>query len=148
MYETRGGTPTNIWLSYLLSCTKGEEVQAGISRKEGKFVGYCENSKVYKIYLPGHRNIEFNRDATFDEDPALGKARDTSPILSIIERRDDIMNEDTELSMLEPDLADEPKVPMDHLDPPPCDPRTRKGPLWLRDTLQDAERHLASRGTF
>ena len=38
---------------------------------------------------------------------------------------------------------------MDPIDPPLGDPSTsRKRPLWLKDTLEDAEKHIASRGTF
>jgi len=38
---------------------------------------------------------------------------------------------------------------MDPIDPPPSDPSTsRKIALWLKDTLEDAERHIAPRGTF
>lgn len=37
---------------------------------------------------------------------------------------------------------------MDPLGPPPHDPPTRKRPLWVRDTLQDAEQHVAPRGMF
>ena len=43
------------------------------------------------------------------------------------------------------DVVDDPMEP---LDPPPCDPPTRKRPSWLRDTLQDVERHIIARGTF
>ena len=35
--------------------------------------------------------------------------------------------------------------PMDPIDPPPSNKRR---PSWLRDTLVDAERHIAARGTF
>ena len=35
--------------------------------------------------------------------------------------------------------------PMDPIDPPPSNKRR---PSWLRDTLEDAERHIAPRGTF
>jgi hypothetical protein len=45
------------------------------SGKKGIFVGYCEVSKAFKIYIPGHRHIEINRDVTFDEDAALKKSR-------------------------------------------------------------------------
>ena len=34
---------------------------------------------------------------------------------------------------------------MDPIDPPPSNKRR---PSWLRDTLEDAERHIAPRGTF
>ena len=35
--------------------------------------------------------------------------------------------------------------PMDPIDPPPSMKRKLS---WLRDTLEDAERHMAPRGTF
>jgi transposase InsO family protein len=37
------------------------------SRKKGIFVGYCEVSKAFRIYIPGHRHIDISRDVTFDE---------------------------------------------------------------------------------
>lgn len=41
------------------------------------------------------------------------------------------------------------EVLMDPIDPPPSDPSTsRKRPLWLKATLEDAARHIAPRGTF
>lgn len=39
--------------------------------------------------------------------------------------------------------------PMDLIDPPPHEPSYSKGrPSWLRETLEDAERYIAPRGTF
>ena len=38
------------------------------SGKKGLFVGYSEQSKSYRIYIPGHPQIELRRDVTFDED--------------------------------------------------------------------------------
>jgi hypothetical protein len=38
-------------------------------------VGYCEVSKAFRIYIPGHCIIEISRDVTFDEDVALNKLR-------------------------------------------------------------------------
>jgi transposase InsO family protein len=43
--------------------------------KKGIFVGYCEVSKVFRIYIPGQHHIEINRDVTFDEDAALKKSK-------------------------------------------------------------------------
>jgi hypothetical protein len=43
--------------------------------KKGIFVGYCEVSKAFRIYIPGHRHIEISRDVTFDEEEALKKSR-------------------------------------------------------------------------
>jgi hypothetical protein len=45
------------------------------SGKKGIFVGYCEVSKAFRIYIPGQRHIEINRDMTFDEDAELKKSR-------------------------------------------------------------------------
>jgi hypothetical protein len=45
------------------------------SKKKGIFVGYCELSKAFRIYIPGHRHIEISRDVTFDEEEALKKSR-------------------------------------------------------------------------
>lgn len=56
--------------------------------KKGVFFGYCENSKAYRIYVPGQRSLEFSRDVTFDEDGALREARDTP---TPIERKNDAM---------------------------------------------------------
>jgi hypothetical protein len=43
--------------------------------KKGIFVGYCEVSKAFIIYIPGHHHIEINRAVTFDEEVALKKSR-------------------------------------------------------------------------
>eukprot|EP00253_Pinus_taeda_P007311 PITA_07311 len=112
--------------------------------KNGIFVGYSENSKAYRIYMPGQRDVEVNRDVTFDEDIALGKARDFP-----IPRKgdDDAMEKQDEPPTDEPML--DVDGPMDPTDPPPGHPSTsRKRPLWLKDTLEDAERHTTPRGTF
>jgi hypothetical protein len=45
------------------------------SGKKGIFVGYCEVSKAFGIYILGHRHIEINTDVTFDEDATLKKSR-------------------------------------------------------------------------
>ena len=38
-------------------------------------MGYSESSKAYRIYLPGFKNIDINRDVKFDEDSAYKKSR-------------------------------------------------------------------------
>jgi hypothetical protein len=45
------------------------------SGKKGIFVGYCEVSKAFKIYIPGRHHIDINRDVTFDEDATLKKSK-------------------------------------------------------------------------
>ena len=44
---------------------------------KGIFVGYSESSKVYKVYIPGHRQIETSRDVTFNEDASFSKSGQT-----------------------------------------------------------------------
>lgn len=123
------------------------------------FVEYCDNSKTFRIYVPGQRNVEFSRDVTFDEDVALGKERDIPP--PPIENEDDDVDLLDDPSVLEPkkNIIDDPMEPMDPLDPPPCDPPARKRPLWLCDTyrvpkemplpeehLEKARNHVDTRG--
>ena len=45
------------------------------SGKKGIFVGYSETSKAYRVYIPGHRQIEASRDVTFDEDATFNRSR-------------------------------------------------------------------------
>jgi hypothetical protein len=71
--EARDKPSQNIWLSNHIPKEKRNKLEP--SGKKGIFVGYCEVSKAFRIYIPGHRHIEINRDVTFDEDAALKKSR-------------------------------------------------------------------------
>jgi hypothetical protein len=44
--------------------------------KKGVFVGYSENSKDYRIYVPGQRQIEVRKYVTFHEEAAFNKFRE------------------------------------------------------------------------
>jgi hypothetical protein len=46
------------------------------SRKKGDFLGYNENSKAYRIYVPVQRQIEVSGDVTFHEEAAFKKSRE------------------------------------------------------------------------
>jgi hypothetical protein len=43
------------------------------SGKKGIFVGYCEVSKAFRIYILAQHHIDISRDVTFDEDAMLKK---------------------------------------------------------------------------
>ena len=45
--------------------------------KKGIFVGYSDQSKAYRIYIPCFHKIEVSRDVTFDEVAAFNKSRKT-----------------------------------------------------------------------
>ena len=104
---------------------KEKRNKLGACRKKGTFVGYTENSKAYKTYVPNQQDVEVSHDLTFNEDTALGKAKDLP--VSGKENDDAIGNQD------EPP-SDEPMTdvegPMDLIDPPPGGPSSsRKIPL-------------------
>ena len=48
--------------------TKEKRTKLDPLGKKGIFVGYSESLKAYKIYFPGFKNININRDVTFDEE--------------------------------------------------------------------------------
>ena len=45
------------------------------SRRKGIFSGYSKSSKAYRIYFPGFKKTNINRDVTFDKDTAYNKSR-------------------------------------------------------------------------
>jgi len=55
---------------------KDKRTKLEATKRKGTFVGYSENSTAFRIYIPSQRKVEFSMDVTFDEDVALGKARD------------------------------------------------------------------------
>lgn len=106
---------------------KKNELEA--TRTKSTFVGYCENSKEFRIYIPSQIYVEIRRDVTFNEDISLGKAWDLPPPPPLEKNYDmDILDGPFMLES-EIDIIDDPVEPMDPLDPPPCDPPTRKSPL-------------------
>jgi len=51
------------------------------STLKGIFVGYSENSKGVRVYIPGHRRIDVSRDVTFDKDAVFKKSHELLKIL-------------------------------------------------------------------
>ena len=45
----------------------------GAFGNNGIFLGYSENSKGYRIYVVGQKEVEISHDVTFNEDMALRK---------------------------------------------------------------------------
>ena len=53
--------------------SKEKRNKLGASGKKGIFVGYGENTKGYRIYVAGQREVVISHDVTFDEDMALAR---------------------------------------------------------------------------
>ena len=107
--------------------------------KKGMFVGYSETSKAYRVYVPGQREVEICHNVTFDEDTSPRKVVNLPRSEEDHEARPGNQEEQKDETM--PDV----EGPTNPIDPPPS---MRKRPSWLRDTLEDVERHMTPRGTF
>jgi len=122
---------------------KEKRNKLGASGKKGIFVGYSENTKGHRIYVASQREVEISHDVTFDEDITLSKV-DNLPTLRGFKEADT-----RELKEKEDETMPDVEEPMDPIDPPSQEPSSsRKRPSWLRGTLDDAEGHIAPRGTF
>jgi hypothetical protein len=118
------------------------------SGRKGTFVGYSESSKAYRIYIPGQRQIEVNRDVTFEEEIAFQRSRKYQMEIDS-EKKEDTIHSPPSAVQRETGID-----PVDSVDPvAPVDvPRDiavgQKRPTWAQQTLQEAEGHAAPRGTF
>jgi hypothetical protein len=129
------------------------------SGKKGIFVGYCEVSKAFRIYIPGHRHIEISRDMTFDEEAALKKSR-RCQLEEVYE--EEPVNPRTTESVREVPRSAEPvreviaspneETPEDHditevQEPPQMTFSHKRKPAWARELIQDGEKYGVPEGT-
>ena len=103
------------------------------------FVGYSETSKAYRFYVFGQREVEICHDVTFDEDASLRK------VVNLLRSEEDHEARPGNQEEPKDETMPDAEGPMDPIDPPPS---LGKRPSWLKDTLEDAEGHMAPRGTF
>jgi hypothetical protein len=117
--------------------------------KKGTFVGYSKISKAYKIYVPGQKFIEVNRDMTFHEEASFRRSIELScdteeheaPSLEPSDSPlTDVQREETlETSV---DLSrDTIEFPLEKL------PVKRK-PARCQEILKEVEKHAAPKGIF
>jgi hypothetical protein len=129
------------------------------SGKKGIFVGYCEVSKAFKIYIPGHRHIEISRDVTFDEDATLKKSRKCQ--LEEVYEEEPVIPRVAE-SVREVPRAAEPvrkvvtspdeEILEDHdvaefQEPPQMTILHKRKPTWAIELIQDGEKYGVPEGT-
>ena len=89
--------------------------------------------------MPGQREGEIWHDVTFDEDASLRK------VVNLLRSEEDHEARPGNQEELKDETMPDAEGPMDLIDPPPS---LGKRPSWLMDTLEDAEGHMAPRGTF
>jgi hypothetical protein len=129
------------------------------SGKKGIFVGYCEVSKAFIIYIPSHCHIEISRDVTFDEDAALKKSR-RCQLEEVYE--EEPVNPRTTESVREVPRAAEPvreviaspndETPEDRditevQEPPQMTFSHKRKFAWARELIQDGEKYGVLEGT-
>jgi hypothetical protein len=127
------------------------------SGKKGIFVGYCEVSKAFRIYIPGQHHIEIKRDVTFDEDASLKKSklcqleevyeeepvipntamrevpRAAKPVREVVTSPDEEILEDHDIV----EVQEPPQMMILH----------KRNPSWARDLIQDGEKYGVPQGT-
>jgi hypothetical protein len=127
------------------------------SGKKGIFVGYCEVSKAFRIYIPGQHHIEINRDATFDEDAAFKKSKlcqleevyEEEPVIPSTAMREVLRAaEPVREVVTSPDeelLEDHDIVEVQ--EPPQMTILHKRKPTWARELIQDGEKYGVPQGT-
>jgi hypothetical protein len=120
------------------------------SGKKGAFVGYNENSKAYRIYVPGQRQIEVSRDVTFNEKVAFKKSKELQDSEAVHPASLSSESEDSNVQREEPHEgpSDEPLEPAEELERTLEEPPAKRKPGWLKETMQEAEKIATPKGTF
>jgi hypothetical protein len=125
------------------------------SRKKGLFVGYCEVSKVFRIYIPGYHHIEINMDVTFDEDAALKKSKqcelevyEEEPVIPSTAMREAAMREVPRAAEPVREIVTSPDEELLEVhdivevqEPPQMMTLHKRKPAWARELIQDGEKY-------
>jgi hypothetical protein len=129
------------------------------SGKKGIFVGYCEVSKAFRIYIPGHSHIEISRDVTFYEDAFIRKSRrcqleqvyEEEPVIPRTTKSVREVPRAAELVRKVVTFPDE-EILEDHdvvefQEPPHMTISDKKKPAWARVLIQNGEKYGVLEGT-
>jgi hypothetical protein len=129
------------------------------SGKKGIFLGYCEVSKAFRIYIPGHHHIEISKDVTLDEDAALKKSRRCQ--LEEVYEEEPVAPKVAESVREVPKAAEtvrevvtspDEEILEDHdivefQEPPQMMISYKRKPAWARELIQDGEKYGVPKGT-
>jgi hypothetical protein len=113
------------------------------SGKKRVFVGCCEVSKAFKIYILGYHHIEIKEDVTFDEDATLKRSRKFQ--LEEVYEEEPVAPRVAKL-VKEVIVTPDDEIPEDHdmieSQEPPCITISHKiKPAWVKELIQDAEKY-------
>jgi hypothetical protein len=117
------------------------------SGKKGVFFGYSETSKAYRVYIPGYRQIDINRDITFDEDATFNRSMQhlTNEI-----HDEELVAPRVVDSYVGNDVVADEHGPEDHDMEKPQRPvdsnKNKRRPAWVRQIIQDVEKYGAPDG--
>jgi hypothetical protein len=136
--------------SVFVHILKEKRTKMDPSGKKGIFVGYCEVSKAFRIYIPGCHHIEISRDVTFDEDATLKKSkrcqleevyeeelvapRVGEPVREATVSPDDEIHEDHDMI----ESQEPPQMTISH----------KRKPAWEREIIQDGEKYGVPEGAM
>jgi hypothetical protein len=120
------------------------------SGKKGIFVGYCEVSKAFKIYIPGYHHIEIIIDVTFDEEATLKRSRKCQ--LEEVYEEETVAPRAAE-PVKEVTVTSNVEIPEDHdmiesQEPPQMKISHKRKPTWEREFIQNGEKYGAPEGTM
>jgi hypothetical protein len=129
------------------------------SEKKGIFVGYCEASKAFRIYIPGHHHIEISKDVTFDEYAMLKKSRrcqleevyEEEPVAprviksvrevpTVVEPVREVVTSPDEEILEDHDIVE-------FQEPPQMTISHKRKLAWARELIQDGEKYGVPEGT-
>jgi hypothetical protein len=120
------------------------------SGKKGIFVGYCEVSKAFRIYIPSYHHIEINRYVTFDEGATLNKSRrcqleEVYEEESVVPR---VAEPTREVTTSPNDEIHEDHDMIESQEPPQMTISHKRKPSWERELIQYGEKYGAPEGTM
>jgi hypothetical protein len=104
------------------------------SGKKGVFLGYNENSKAYRIYVPSQRQIEVRKDVTFHEEAAFKKSRELpqeSKVVQPASPSPENEESDDQREELREGLSNNPLEPVEVLERTLEELPAKRKPRWL-----------------
>ena len=115
------------------------------SEKKGIFVGYCEVSKSFRIYISRFHHMDITMDVTFDEEETLKRSKKC--------QHEEVYEEDVPPKNVEVAPSPENETPEDHdmlepQEPPTMNMSQKRKLAWAREIIQEEEKYGAPEGSI